>query len=158
MCYMVAVAFAPSAVESVRQVLNYELAPAPSYVAAAFESRTASFLLHVGHCACDHFSDPVGPDEINRLRLKYRKKGWSESRIERVLAERSRLGGLDLGLVQTIVAAARAAGGLSLLVYWDDGASTPSGPVVEAADHQLIAHPYMVRVGSRVDIAIERDP
>lgn len=132
---MVAVAFAPSAVESVRHAVNYELAPAQSYVAAAFERRTASFVLHVGHCACDRFSDPVGPDEIERLRVKYRKKGWSESRIERVLAERSRLGGLDLGLLQNIVAAARAAGGLSLLVYWDDGASTPSGQVVQTADH-----------------------
>jgi hypothetical protein len=152
MCYIVAVGVRPSNAELLKQNLAYGLVPAPPHVAAAFERGAAAFLVNVGHCACDRFTDPIGPEEIERKRVKYKEKGWSDSRIQRVLAERARIGGLDLDLVQQIVVAARKSGRVSLLVYWEDGVTTPTGAVVQTSAQDLVAQRWLLRAGTRVDI------
>lgn len=153
MCYMVAVGARPSDAELLRQNLAYELVPAPPHVAAAFARGVAAFLVNIGPCACDRFTDPIGPEEIERRRVKYKEKGWSDTRIQRVLAARTRIGGLDLGLVQEIVAAARSSGRVSLLVYWEDGVTIPTGPVLQMSAQDLVAQRWLLRAGTRVDIA-----
>jgi hypothetical protein len=107
-------------------------------------------LVNVGHCARHRFTDPIGPEEIERQRVKYKEKRWSDSRIQRVLDERARIGRLDLGLVQEIVAAAPKSGGVSLLVYWEDAVTTPTGAVVQTSAQDLVAQRWLLRAGTRV--------
>ena len=51
------------------------------------------------------------------------------------------LAGWIEGYLRILWQSARAAGGLSLLVYWDNGATTPSREAVQAAGHDVDSTP-----------------
>jgi hypothetical protein len=155
MCHMVAIGVHHSARGAVRERLGYGLHPAPGYVAKEFEDGYEAFLVDVGHCACDLFQAPASTDELDRLRRKYESKGWGHSRIERVLDQRRKLGGLERGLLQRIAETAGASSGLTLLVFWDDGATSPVGPTICATPKELLAQPYMLQVGTKVKLIEE---
>lgn len=153
MCYFVAIGVPETGVEHIQANFAYELLPAPAYIDGAFERGTSAFLVNLGHCACGFFTDPIGDADVERLRKKYARKGWNQSRIERTLSQRRRLGGLDLGLVQHFISAVKHTGSVSLLVYWDDGAAVlPGGPAHRVRPQELMAEPSLIRAGSRVDI------
>lgn len=149
---MIAVGVAAADTASLRTNSGYKLGPAPDYVSSAFQEGDAAFVLNVGHCACDRFTEPLREEEALKLREKYAKKGWKSGRIERTILERSKLGGLDLGVIQNIVTAARHVSRLSLLVYWDDGLTAPMGSSIQVRADKLIAERSIVRSGNRVDI------
>jgi len=100
---MVAVGISPSSTAVFQSTLGHRLIPAPPHVVSAFDHGTAVFLVDLGHCACDRFSEPLGPRDEQRLRIKYGKRGWNNARIERVLAEQRRRGGLDSSLLSQMV-------------------------------------------------------
>jgi hypothetical protein len=111
-----------------------------------------AFLVDVGH---SWFQAPASTDELDRLRRKYESKSWGDSRIERVLDQRRKLGGLERGLLQRIAETAGASSGLTLLVFWDDGATSPVGPTICATPKELLAQPYMLQVGTKVTLIEE---
>ena len=121
-------------------------------MSSAFRKGDAAFVLNVGHCACDLFTEPLSEEKALKLRKKYAQKGWKDGRIERTILERRKLGGLDLGVIQNIVTSGRHVSRLSLLVYWDDGMTAPVGSAFEVRADKLTAERSMVRSGHRVDI------
>jgi len=155
MCYMVAIGIHRSEQEAVQEYLGYRLHPAPDYVAKAFEDDYAAFLVDVGHCACGLFQAPASTAELDRLRRKYESKGWSERRIERVLDQRRNLGGLERGLLQRIAEAAGESSALTLLAFWDDGATSPAGPSICATPKELLAQPYLLQAGRKLKLVKE---
>lgn len=89
------------------------------------------------------------------MRHKFEARGWKESRIERVLDQRRKLGGLERGILQRIVTAA-SSGTLTLMVYWDDGRTIPNGPSMQLSAEELLAKPYLVQAGTKIRIRAGR--
>jgi hypothetical protein len=90
-----------------------------------------------GHCSCDFYSDPYDPEnEAQKLRkrfskLKYKKKGWSEERIERevkqILGKPKQEGGLSSLLFSCIQHYTKNIGSCYFHVGWYDGDQTKQG-------------------------------
>ena len=155
MCYMIALGIPLSGIDSARDHFGHCLVPPPEHVAHAFESEYASFILSTGHCACGDFQAPLSAEEIIRLRHKFEARGWKESRIERVLDQRRKLGGLERGILQRIVTAA-SSGTLTLMVYRDDGRTIPNGPSMQLSAEELLAKPHLVQAGTKIRIRAGR--
>lgn len=152
MCFMIAVGVARAEVDCLRMNSSYKLGPAPSYVSVAFREADAVFVMNVGHCGCDRFTEPLNKEGASKLRSKYAQKGWKDGRIDRTILEHSKLGGLDLGLIQNITTAASYVSRFSFHVYWDDGLTAPVGSPIQVRADQLTAERSIVRSGHRVDI------
>jgi len=90
-----------------------------------------------GHCSCDFYSDPYNPEsEAQKLRKrfskpKYKKKGWSEERIEsevkKILSKPKQEGGLSSLLYSCIQNYTKAIGCCYFHVGWYDGDQTKQG-------------------------------
>lgn len=89
-------------------------------------------LLMTGTCSCDLYWDPSEASTETpeaQLRSRYRKLGWSASKIDRALAEiltkRRHNSGLFSGLrpdvAAGILAVARANGPVAVIVHWYSG-------------------------------------
>lgn len=151
MCYFVAVGFPPAKVEAVQEMIGYELRPAPQ-LQDAFRDRQSAFVVNTGVCACDRFKEPIEIEDIERMRRHGHKRGWSATKIERVIAEQQRLGGLESELTRRIVNAVRKFGDLSLLVIWDEGSKTQYRGSNRVPADELVSRLWLIRAGVRVDI------
>lgn len=141
MCYFVLVAFPPEAIPAARAQLRstFGMRPAnnPS-LDASLPAGWSAFLLNDGMCGCDMYSHPdrkevaVPPAERARAfrekhaKPKYRKRGWTEERIERAIAQMQEpdrapaargFTGLRGDVRKALAEVARAAGPARLLVH-----------------------------------------
>ncbi len=90
-----------------------------------------------GHCSCDFYSDPFDPEnEAKKYRKrfskpKYRKKGWSQERIEReiehILNKPVKKGGLSTPLFSCIESYTINIGSCYFHVGWYSGDQTRQG-------------------------------
>ena len=92
MCYYITVAFpkatANSILTSLPKGLNSSAFSNPS-VSKRLPKDYESVAIITAMCSCDLYSSPAKPDEKEKekeaLRRKYKKKGWSENKIQRAL-------------------------------------------------------------------------
>ena len=90
-----------------------------------------------GHCSCDFYSDPYDPEnEAQKLRKrfskpKYKKKGWSQERIEReiehILNKPKEECGLSTSLFLCIQSYTKSIGSCYFHVGWYSGDQTKQG-------------------------------
>ncbi len=61
------------------------------HIAARFDRDFVGYVLTAGMCSCDLYQDPFSQETSDeramRLQEKYRKKGWSEAKIKRAVAD-----------------------------------------------------------------------
>ena len=74
----------------------------------------------------EELDEKLDEEEEEAIRARGRKKGWSATKIDRSIESRSHTGGLDLEITRRVGNAARD-GALSLLVFWDENETTPTG-------------------------------
>jgi hypothetical protein len=120
------------------------LIPAPDYIRSAFPRQQEVYILNVGICACSFFSDPMDEEEEEAIRRHGRKKGWSLTKINRSVENRSHTGGLALEITRRVSNAARD-GAMSLLVFWDDNETTPTGGHVVIPANTLVEKRMAIR-------------
>lgn len=156
MCYMIAVGLETAATAPAEHALGHRLLEAPAYVSSAFHNNEKVFILGVGHCACGLFSAPLDENGELKLRKKYQKRGWNDARVEKVISERRTVGGLSGGLVQRIAACANAIGSISVLIYWDNGSSTPPATRLVVSADDLINNPQHIREETVVRVCRSR--
>lgn len=135
MCYFIGLGLPPAASHRLLGEFGrgYMLPPTSNAsvragLPASFESR----LLVSGMCSCDLYRrpgvPPPGPSPEG-MRDRYRKRGWSEAKIDRAIsrsrastgAVRSGFSGLRADVATGILAAARDAGPLALVVHFYSG-------------------------------------
>lgn len=95
-----------------------------------------------GTCACHLYSvSHAAPLDEDRLRVKYKKKGWSESKIERALsdkrsAQKESFKGLQPELREKLCNIAAETGRLSVYVHFQSGSegSPVAGKKVVSCD------------------------
>ena len=121
MCFVIAVSVERSAVGPLEATLNTSLPKAPRHVADRFGDGQEVRMLYGGGCCCRLYRETLDAADLQVLRRKYGKRGWNNDRIERVLGEQRRLGGLDGRALEYIAGAAQAVGPMSVAVYWDLG-------------------------------------
>lgn len=90
-----------------------------------------------GHCSCDFYADPFNPEnEAQKLRKrfsksKYKKKGWSQERIEReighILNKPIQKGGLSTPLFSCIESYTKSTGSCYFHIGWYSGDQTKQG-------------------------------
>ena len=106
-----------------------------------------------GHCSCDYYSDPYDPEnEAQKLKKrfskpKYKKKGWSEERIEReikhILSKPKEEGGLSSLLFLCIQNYTKTVGSCYFHVGWYNGDQTKQGlDINERTKVSLSAGPF----------------
>lgn len=93
-----------------------------------------TFWLTDGHCSCDFYFDSYNPEEeAKKLRkkfskAKYKKKGWSQERIERgiehILSKPKEEGGLSKLLFSCIQSYTKKVGSCYFHVGWYRGIKT----------------------------------
>jgi hypothetical protein len=133
MCYYITIAVRGSRAallrESVPRGLTLSAAENRS-IARHLPDEYRSFELTAAMCACDlyHRGSAGQPRSARkRLRKKYVKRGWSESKIERALAEatsravRPEFAGLRPDVAEWLAATARESGPLAVIVHWYTG-------------------------------------
>jgi hypothetical protein len=100
-------------------------------------------------CACSFFSDPLDDGEEAVIRADGKKKGWSQTKIDRSVANRRQTGGLDIEITRRIGNSARD-GVMSMLVFWDDGTVTPKGKPMCVPAERLVGERLSIRADSLV--------
>ena len=122
MCYFILVGIAEEHAEVLQHHLGGIPAPEPSilqFLPAGYRTFHVS-----GMCGCDLYSaSHVEPLDEDRMRSKYRKKGWSESKIERALsdkrsAQKESFRGLKPELRERLCNLAAETGRLSVYVHF----------------------------------------
>ena len=96
-----------------------------------------SFWVTDGHCSCDLYSEPFDPDiEAQKLRKrfsksKYKKKGWSQERIDKeinyILNRPVKKGGLSKLLFSCIESYTKSSGSCYFHIGWYSGDQTKQG-------------------------------
>jgi hypothetical protein len=95
MCYFILVGFRPQAVRVakglLRSVYHLRSVENPSVVAALPDGWSVGYLSD-GTCACSLYGAPNPPEKslderLAAMRRQYRKRGWSDAKIERALAQ-----------------------------------------------------------------------
>jgi hypothetical protein len=85
-----------------------------------------SFTATSGGCSCNLYNPPVSePGDRSILETKYRKKGWSNAKIQRALKSSkpapTRSHGLRDDVVDLVAVLARAFGEIRLSLHWYSG-------------------------------------
>jgi hypothetical protein len=154
MCYFIGIGLPPPAAGRLLEEFGRGYMLSPTSNASIRAGLPASFhprLLTSGMCSCDLYHRPGVPSpepSPERMRDRYRKRGWSEAKIDRAIsrsrasprAARSGFSGLRADVAAGILAVARDAGPLALVVHCYSGeveserfAVTP-GPRYRGAD------------------------
>lgn len=145
MCYFVIVAFAPGGREHARAVLrsasHMRESANPSVGASLPQGWIAAYLADE-MCGCDMYSDPRVPETSESLderiarfrkkhqKAKYRKRGWSDARIEEAIRNMrsdvpatngSRLRGIRIDVRRTIAELVQRVGPIRVLVHFFSG-------------------------------------
>jgi len=62
-----------------------------SHIMAHLDAGFQGYVLTIGMCSCDLYRSPTDDetmeDTIRRLQEKYRKKGWTEAKVQRAIAD-----------------------------------------------------------------------
>ena len=98
MCYFVTLGIAESGLAAVeafgRERYGLSFTPAKNpFVAHLFPNTDTLFYVTHGGCSCDLYSNPVHeetPKQTEDHAARYRRKGWSEAKIQRALADREK--------------------------------------------------------------------
>lgn len=101
-----------------------------------------------GHCSCSLFSEPYDPSlEATKLRKKfskpkYRKKGWSEARVEReidrILKTSKKEGGLSSPLFDCIQTYTKEVGICQMHIGWYSGDQNKEGITINESSEFLV--------------------
>ena len=119
---------------------------------SAFKAR----LLTSGMCSCDLYVKPgIQPPETptEELRTRYRKRGWSEVKIDRAVSQATAkseivqpaFSGLRADVAAGVVAVAQSEGSIALVVHWfsgdveTEGFAVSPGPRLRGADFYAAA-------------------
>lgn len=134
MCYFVTIGVPERHAGRIREAFSrgYQLDETKNAsVLAAFPPHCAARLLTSGMCSCDLYARPRSPlsgDREQRLRRKYAKRGWSEAKIERAIAEAGveeqvamSFSGLAPAVVEGLQALCASAGKAAVVVHWYRG-------------------------------------
>ena len=158
MCYFVTLgvpaAGAAAAVHALREAkpgLSVRPCQNPS-VSASFPKSDQIFEITHGGCSCDLFlaaASPAGDEP--RQREQYRRKGWSETKIERALAgrrlaHRGRQTAAAVEFRETVVKLAGVAGGLRLLSHMYSG-NVDTEMVSHIGRQSLLVHDFVANGG-----------
>ncbi|CAN5916667.1 hypothetical protein BH11VER1_BH11VER1_21990 [soil metagenome] len=86
----------------------------------------SSFTVTTGGCSCDLYRDPKSPFEDSELLIKqYRKKGWSEAKIQRALESRkqtaSHARGLRADVLELMEDLVKSHGEIRIALHWYAG-------------------------------------
>jgi hypothetical protein len=100
MCHFITVGIPESAFDLLKEAARPNMTAwlcENKYVTVHFDAGYHGYVLTDGHCSCGAYTSPLGdddetPEELerkrrNKLCRKYEKKGWSEAKIERALAD-----------------------------------------------------------------------
>ena len=135
MCYFITIAVDEKHESLLKQKLrsSFRLAPSnnPSIV-SYLEPTDRAFTLTKGMCSCDLYRRPnLAEDQEGKLRRKYskpkyRKRGWTESRIDRVIADRltkpvKDFSGLRSDVWLQLCELAKETGRVSLIIHFYSG-------------------------------------
>jgi hypothetical protein len=104
-------------------------------VLAKLPAHYRTYLLTTGGCSCALFSESASrvnvaaEDHATQLRRKYAKRGWSEAKVERAIAQAAskldineqRFVGLRSDACELLATFAERVGALAIVVHWYDG-------------------------------------
>jgi hypothetical protein len=63
-----------------------------SHIMAHLDADVRGYILTTGMCSCDLYRSPAGDDTARGLHKKYEKKGWTEAKIQRAIADATMAG------------------------------------------------------------------
>jgi hypothetical protein len=97
-CYFVTLGIAEQAVAVMsalgKERYGFSFSPAKNpFVSRLFPKTDTLFYVTHGGCSCDLYTDPgheETPDQAQNHAARYRRKGWSEAKIQRALADRNK--------------------------------------------------------------------
>lgn len=134
MCYFVTIGVPEKHAHRIREAFSrgYHLDETKNAsVLAAFPPNYAARLVTSGMCSCDLYARPRSPLSGNReqrLRRKYSKRGWSEAKIDRAIAEAGveeqaamSFSGLAPVVIEGLQALCESAGEAAVVVHWYRG-------------------------------------
>ena len=134
MCYFVTIGVPERHAGRIRDTFSrgYQLDETKNAsVLAAFPADYAARLVTSGMCSCDLYARPRSPlsgDREQRLRRKYARRGWSEAKIERAIAEAgveeqvaTSFSGLAPVVVEGLQSLCASAGEAAVVVHWYKG-------------------------------------
>src|SRR5688500_14064247 len=133
MCFYITIAVPAQDAGLVAQVFNRELQIEPSSnaaIMAALPAGYAAALVTNGVCSCGLYGSlrRSSSDAAERLRHKYAKRGWSEAKIARAVAQASSAGskglhprGLHPDVVTGLQKLCEEAGEVAVVVHWYGG-------------------------------------
>jgi hypothetical protein len=118
------------------------------HIMAHFDADFHGYVLTTGMCSCDLYSSPLDDetleDTVLRLHKKYKKKGWTETKIQRAIddatAARSQIRGLRADTRDLIARVADASKRLYVFVHMYSGNQiteevlVKDGPTVSSAE------------------------
>ena len=134
MCYFITVSIPDSGVEILKSEMPRELhlieTSNPS-ITPHIPENYISYVVTTDGCSCDLFSEESGDDEItkriNKLQRKYKRKGWSDSKIKRAIdqsisaAQSPKAVGLRNDLLFYLSDVLNLLGEMMLIVHWYNG-------------------------------------
>ena len=130
MCYFVTVGVPAQSAARVSEAFGPDLRIGPTANPSVLAALPYGFTAHLvtnGHCSCNLYGKPRSTaDEqaaAQHLRQKYAKKGWSEAKFARAMAQvpRDRLFGLSADLVPRLQALCEVTGFVAVVVHWFSG-------------------------------------
>lgn len=144
MCYFVTVGVRPGEIDALKPFRDggFDVSRARNdSLATAFGSDYAAFHVTIGGCSCDLRSS------TEDVRAKYRRKGWSPSKVERALKNRERAGeraGAAARFLEAFRALSNDATDVLVFGHWysrevDDERVTPRGRVRLSVNDYLAA-------------------
>lgn len=168
MCYFITVGIGDAHAEALQRQLSGTFGAAPVFNESILKHLPAGHLTFNlgGVCSCHLYSKAhAEPLDAGRLRSKYEKKGWSESKISRAIsgklsAQRESFKGLRPDLLEQLCKIAAEVGRLFLVVHFYSGgveseAVTVAGKKVVAcdslvSDDDLIPEDMLIEVVAKV--------
>lgn len=134
MCYFVTVGVPEDKAAYLEEAFSRGLAASPATNASItrhLPDHYRTYVITRGMCSCDLFGGSLPrPDDgshARKLRRKYERRGWSETKIERALAQAASkppaetFVGLRPDLCALLAAVAEKVGELAVVVHWYDG-------------------------------------
>lgn len=135
MCYFISIGVKKDVADKISTIDNRDfhiISASNTYTADIIGKEFESFfVIRGGHCSCDIYysSEKSKKRDEEKIRRKYEKKGWSESKIARALKSSedsinriSEPNELYVRFLEDVSSIAREAGGIRLFVHYYSGA------------------------------------
>lgn len=150
MCYTIIVGLSRPSQEWLKKLPNDVKTWEAYEELSPFMGGASTNVIVKGMCSCALFS----PNSYESILKKYHRKGWSEARIERVIAqlsEKRNLFGLDPNLRTWLADVADSVGHVYFLAHWvSDGLNTTQTVDISSAqmrdERTTIKEEHIVRV------------